>query len=130
MASVKEIRERMQELYLYDLYGFRAENKVLASLLYPLEKINSIAVGLHEGRKKMVVVTYYRLIIIHAPIGREAEIEIFNREEITNASYNKRFFSSSILFEAKGRGYEFTMVSRRVVELFVWAVEQPAPLRE
>lgn len=70
MASIGSIRERMQELYVYDLYGFRSENKALAGTLYPHEKINSFAVGLHEGLKKMLVVTTHRLIIIRSSFGK------------------------------------------------------------
>lgn len=119
----------MQELYVYDLYGFRTETKALAAVLYPYEKINSFAVGLHEGRRKMLVVTYYRLIIVFSKIGSPPEFRWFDREEISNPRFEKRFFASSISFEAQGETHEFSMVSRRVLELFVWAVEQPAPIR-
>ena len=127
--TVKDIRERMQELYVYDLYGFRSETKALAAILYPYETINSFAVGMHEGRRKMLVVTYYRLLVIFSRIGAPPEILSFDREEIKHPRFEKRFFTSTISFEAHGERHEFSMVSRRVLELFVWAVEQPAPIR-
>lgn len=125
MASVKSVRERMQELYVYDLYGFRSENKALAGVLYPHEKINSFAVGLHEGQKKMLVVTTHRLIIIRSSIGRAPDIQAVNRELVEDPSFVKRFFTSSLSFTLHGEVFTFHMVSRRVLELFVWAVEQP-----
>lgn len=127
--TVKEIRERMQELYVYDLYGFRTEIKTLAAILYPYETVNSFATGLHEGKRKLLVVTYYRIIIICTRFGTPPEILWFNREEISNPSFKKHFFTSSISFDIEGTHFLFSMVSRRVLELFVWAVNQPAPIR-
>jgi hypothetical protein len=125
MASIGSIRERMQELYVYDLYGFRSENKALAGTLYPHEKINSFAVGLHEGLKKMLVVTTHRLIIIRSSFGKTPDVQAVKRELIEEPSYTKRFFNSELSFKLHGETFTFTMVSRRVLELFVWAVEQP-----
>lgn len=127
--GLREIRDRMQELYVYDLYAFRTEVKPLASLLYPLETINCFAMGIHEGRRKLVVVTYYRIIIISTSFGSPAQIIEIPREAVSDPSYTKRFFTSSISFTADGDRYTFTLVSRRVLELFVWAVEQPGPIR-
>jgi fructose-1,6-bisphosphatase len=125
MASVKSVRERMQELYVYDLYGFRSENKALAAVLYPHEKINSFAVGFHEGLRKMLVVTSHRLLIIKSSIGKTPSVQAVKRELIEEPSYTKRFFTSSLSFKLDGETFTFRMVSRRVLELFVWAVERP-----
>jgi hypothetical protein len=119
----------MQELYVYDLYGFRTETKALASVLYPYETINCFATGIHKGKRRMLVVTYYRIIIVSTAFGSPADIVSINREQIRHASYTKRFFTSTISFEAEGTTYEFSMVSRRVLEMFTWAVEQTLPIR-
>ena len=125
MASIKSVRERMQELYIYDLYGFRSENKALAGTLFPHEKINSFAVGLHDGKKKMLVVTTHRLIIIRSSVGRAPEVQAVKREHVKDQKFQKRFFASTISFVVNNELFTFHMVSRRVLELFVWAVEQP-----
>jgi hypothetical protein len=128
--GLREIRERMQELYIYDLYAFRSELKPLSAVLYPYETINCILVGLHNRKRKLLAVTYYRIITISASFGSPAEITQINREHIKNPQYTKRWFISSISFETeKGESYTFSMVSRRVLDLFVWAVNQPAPIR-
>jgi len=128
--TLREIRERMQELYVYDLYAFRTELKPLAELLYPLETINCFAAGIHEKRRKFIVVTYYRVIIISTMFGNPAEITEIKRELVKNPTFKKRFFTSSISFEAEGETYSLSFVSRRVLELFVWAVTQPNPIRK
>ncbi|MDD3823203.1 MAG: PH domain-containing protein [Sphaerochaetaceae bacterium] len=127
--GVKEIRERMQELYVYDLYGFRTELKTLSSILYPYEKINCFATGIFKGKRRMLVVTHYRLIILSTGFGSAPEIFAFDREHISDPRFTKRFFTSSISFDAEGKTIELAMVSRRVLELFVWAVRQPLPKR-
>ncbi len=127
--GLREIRERMQELYVYDLYGFRTEIKPLASVLYPLETINCFAMGIHEGKRKLIVVTYYRIIIVSTSFGSPAQITEIPREAVGEPSYKKRFFTSSISFTADGKVHTFSLVSRRVLELFVWAVQLPAPIR-
>lgn len=127
--GVREIKQRMQELYVYDLYGFRTETKALASVLYPYETINCFATGIHKGKRRMLVVTYYRIIIVSTAFGSPADIVSINREKIQNPVYLKRFFTSSISFEADGTKYEFAMVSRRVLEMFIWALEQTLPIR-
>ncbi len=119
----------MQELYVYDLYAFRTEVKPLASLLYPLETINCFAMGIHDGKRKLVVVTYYRIIIISTSFGSPAQVTEIPREAVSDPTYIKRFFTSSISFTAEGERYTFSLVSRRVLELFVWAVQQPGPIR-
>ncbi|WP_422480056.1 PH domain-containing protein [Pleomorphochaeta sp. DL1XJH-081] len=127
--NMKEIRQRMQELYVYDLYGFRTEIKPLSQLLYPYETINCFATGIHQGKRKMLVVTYYRVLIISTSLGAPADIVEMKRETIEHATYEKRFFLSTLSFEAEGNSYHFSMVSRRVLELFVWAINQPPPIR-
>ena len=127
--GLREIRERLQELFLYDLYAFRSELKPLASLLYPLETINCVLAGFHEGRRKLLVVTYYRLIIITNTFGSPAQVTEIKRESVTHPSYVKRLCASSVSFEAEEQHYTFGFVSRRVLELFVWAVNQRHPTR-
>lgn len=119
----------MQELYVYDLYGFRTEIKPLSQLLYPYETINCFATGIHQGKRKMLVVTYYRVLIISTSLGAPADIVEMKRETIEHATYEKRFFLSALSFEVEGNSYHFSMVSRRVLELFVWAINQPHPIR-
>lgn len=120
-----DIIRRMQELFVYDLYGFRLETKALASIVYPYETINSFATGISDGVRKMVVVTGYRVIIVtRRPVGGTEAI-VIPRTQITSHSYEKRWFTSTISFGSEEGEYRFTGVSRRVVELFDWAMGQP-----
>lgn len=124
-TTKQDITRRMQELYVYDLYGFRLEVKALASIVYPYETINSFATGIHDGLRKMVVVTGYRLIIVSRRLVGGVEVIVIPRTRITSHSYERRWFTSSIEFESEEGHYHFRNVSRRVLELFEWAMEQP-----
>lgn len=127
--GVHGIKQRMQELFVYDLYGFRTEIKPLSEVLYPYETINCFATGIHQGKRRLLVVTYYRIIIVSTGFGAAPEFKEIKRELVENPSYKKKFFTSSLSFEAEGVTYTFSLVSRRVLELFVWAVNQPGPIR-
>lgn len=124
-TTPQDIRSRMQELYVYDLYGFRPEIKALTAIVYPYETINSFATGIHDGLRRLVVVTGYRVIIIGRRLAGGGEVIVIPRTAITSHSYKKRWFSSTISIESEEGDYIFTNVSRRVVELFDWAMEQP-----
>jgi hypothetical protein len=126
-SSARQIRERMQELYVYELYGFRLETKILAQIIYPHEQINCFATGIHDGLRRMVVVTDYRIIIVGRRLVGKPEIGIISRRDVTSHSMEKRWFTSSITVSTEESTYHFSAVSRRVVELFVWAMEQPLP---
>lgn len=121
----QDIRLRMQELYVYDLYGFRPEIKALASIVYPYETINCFATGINDGLRRLVVVTGYRVIIVSRRLIGGVEVTVIPRERIISHSYEKRWFASSIEFESEEGHFRFSNVSRRVLELFEWAMEQP-----
>jgi len=126
-TAKKDVRERMQELYVYDLYGFRPEIKSLSALLYPYETINCFATGVHQGLRRMVVVTVYRVLVIGNRLASGADVIAIPRKDVLSHTHNKRFFTSSIEFDTAKNHYEFTNVSRRVLELFDWALDQPLP---
>ena len=122
----QDIRRRMQELYVYDLYGFRPEIKALASIVYPYETINCFATGINDGLRRLVVVTGYRIIIVARRLIGGGEVNVIPRSEVTSHSFEKRWFTSSIEFESEQGHFLFRNVSRRVLELFDWAMEQPS----
>lgn len=124
-TTKQDIIQRMQELYVYDLYGFRPEIKALTAIVYPYETINSFATGILDGLRRLVVVTGYRVIIIGRRLAGGGEVVVIPRTAITAHSYEKRWFSSTISIESSEGNYVFRGVSRRVVELFDWAMEQP-----
>jgi hypothetical protein len=73
----------------------------------------------------MVVVTGYRVVVVGRRLVGQGELVSISRRDVTDFHYTKRWFSSTISFTANGQEYLFTGVSRRVVELFGWAMEQP-----
>ena len=115
----------MQELYVYDLYGFRPEVKILSTVLYSYEIIYSFATGIYNGLRRMVVVTNYRALIIGSRMLGGSEIIKIPRKEVKSSSYTKKLIGSSIEFSTAENKYVFENVSRRVLELFEWALKQP-----
>lgn len=124
----KEIRDRMRELYIYDLYSLRGEIKPLGRTLYPGETVNCFATGIMDGLRRMAAVTASRVIIIGCRPGSAPEFHIIPRAEIVSHAVTKRFFGSSIEFTGRdGVSFKMTNVSRRILELFEWALERPLP---
>lgn len=120
------IIDRMKELYVYDLYGFRREIKPLGRLLYPGEPINCFAMGVYEGLRRMLVVTDSRVIIVGNHLGAPSDVDIIPRKDIVSHSATKKIFGSSIEFSTEnGARYILTAVSRRVLDVFNWALDQP-----
>lgn len=126
-VAPQDIRKRMQELYVYDLYGFRTEIKALSSILYPFETINAFATGIYKGKRRMIVVTIYRIVVVSTGLASEPDVYELRREDITGYTIKKKFFVSSISVESGEETFEFKMVSRRVLDLFGWAIDQPLP---
>ncbi len=123
------ITERMKELYVYDIYGLRRELKPLSRILYNGEPLNCFATGVMDGLRRLLVVTDSRVIIIGNHLGSPSDIDIIPRKDITAHSATKKFFRSSIEFTTVNDArYTLTGVSRRVLDLFNWALDQP--LRE
>lgn len=121
MVSKNAIIKQLQDLYLYSLYGFSKELKPLASILNPDEKINFVARGLYQGSRQMMVVTSKRVIIID---GRFGNVKVIKLNAIINYSVTKVLFASAVRFNTEYEVFEMTNVPRKVLDLFIWAMEQ------
>lgn len=121
----KDIIERLQELYIYDLYGFKKELKPLSMLLYIDEKINCVATAIIDGKRRFVCVTDYRVIILFTPIVGINENTVVLRKAIVDYSAEKKFFNSSFSFSTKDKTFSFKNTQKRIIDLFLWAMEQP-----
>ncbi len=116
---------RLQELYIYDLYGFKKELKPLASLLYIDEKINFMATAIFDGKRRLVCITDYRIIILFIPIIGSAESTIVKRKAVVDYQAKEKFFTSWFSFNTKGQSFLFKNTQKRIIDLFLWAMEQP-----
>lgn len=121
----KDIISRLQELYIYDLYGFKTELKPLAMILLLDEQINCVATAVFEGKRRLICVTDYRVIIIATPIVGSTETTIIKRKAITDYKANKKIYNSNFTIATKGKEYFFKNSQRRIIDLFLWAMEQP-----
>ncbi len=121
----RDITERLQELYIYDLYGFKRELKPLAMILNIDETINCMATGIFEGKRRLVCVTDYRVIILFVPAVGIPENTIILRDGIIDYEASEKFFTSTFSFSTKNMNFKFKNTQRRIIDLFLWAMEQP-----
>ncbi|MGD1823215.1 MAG: hypothetical protein ACPKM0_10705 [Pleomorphochaeta sp.] len=121
----KDIVERLQELYIYDLYGFKRELKPLAMILLIDETINCMATAIIEGKRRLVCVTNFRVIILFTPLVGIPENTIILRKAIVDYSANKKFYNSSFSFSTKDLTFECRNTQKRIIDLFLWSMEQP-----
>jgi len=121
----RDITERLQELYIYDLYGFKRELKPLAMILNIDETINCMATGIYEGKRRLVCVTDYRVIILFIPVVGIPENTIILRDAIIDYDAREKFFTSTFSFSTKNMNFNFKNTQRRIIDLFLWSMDQP-----
>lgn len=121
----KDIISRLQELYIYDLYGFKTELKPLAMILNIDETINCVATAIFEGKRRLICITDYRVIILMTPMIGSTESTIIKRKAITDYSATKKFYNSYFSLSTKDKTYLFRNTQKRIIDLYLWALEQP-----
>lgn len=120
-----DIIERLQELYIYDLYGFKRELKPLAMILNIDETINCMATGIIDGKRRLVCITDYRVIILFVPAVGIPENTVIIRDAIIDYSATEKFFTSTFSFSTSEMTFSFKNTQRRIIDLFLWSMEQP-----
>lgn len=125
MVSNAVIIKRLQELYLYSLYGFSSELKALASILKPEETPNFFARGLYNGIRQMLVITDARVLLVYSPRLARGEVKVIDRQAVTGYSVSKIMFNNSVRFNTDTDVFEMRHVPGKVLDLFNWAMEQP-----
>lgn len=130
MAGKKEVIRRLQELYLYSLYGFSSELAPLAAMLGEGEIPNFFCRGVYDGRRQMLVITNLRVIFIYAPRLSSADVKVVRRDAVEGYSVSRIMFNNSVRFNTQDEVFEMTRVPGKVLDLFTWAMEQPLPARD
>ena len=113
-----DLNERLRALGLYSEYYHRLELKPLANMLQVDEKLLCILTGVNEGRRRMLAVTDYRLIIIGAGAVTSGEVTTIKRSAVTAWKFDRRFLLSSVTVNAAGKDYEFRQTQAARKELF------------
>ncbi|MCY1151050.1 MAG: hypothetical protein OWP43_01370 [Sphaerochaetaceae bacterium] len=121
----KDIISRLQELYIYDLYGFKTELKPLALILLVDETINCVATAILDGKRRFVCITDYRIIILFTPVVGTGESTIIKRKAVVDFEANKKILNSSFKITTDEKEYIFRNTQRRIIDLFLWAMKQP-----
>lgn len=122
--TTNEIRKRLQELGLSDLYGFKRELRTLPSVLSYDEVIYAMTSGLFEGSRWSVFVTDQRIILISSHIVSGVGVKYLNRSDVHDISVKRGFLFGSLAFLVGDTPIEIAHVAKRSIDLFVWALER------
>lgn len=120
-----DINERLSELGIYSDYYYRREIKPLSQLINCDEALNCVFTGVSEGYRKLVAITDFRIIIIGTPTLGSPDIKYIRRSGLKSFVFNKRFLTSSVVFETADSRFEFKQVQRARYKLFNWAMNEP-----
>ncbi len=120
-----DIEARLKELGIYSNYYYKLELKVLARILNLDEKLNSVVTGVVDGRRRMVVVTDFRIIIVAAGAISAAEVLIIRRDAVKSWKFEKKFLLSSITIETSEKTVVIKQTQGSQQKLFTWAMNQP-----
>lgn len=119
-----DITERLRELGIYSQYYYRLELKPLSRFLNVDEKLNCVLTGVIDGRRRLVAITDFRILLIASGAITSGEILIIRRDAVTSWSFNKKFLLSSAVIETKDKTYQIKQTQAGIQKLFTWAMEQ------
>lgn len=128
MIGKDALTKRLQELYLYSLYGFSVELRPLSMMLKPEETLNFLCRGRLDGVRQMIAVTDARIIFISSPMLAKGQVRVVDRRAVNSHSVSRILLGSSIKFNTDKDVYEMAGVPAKVLDLFEWAMEQPVKL--
>jgi len=121
----KDIDERLRQLGIYSDYYYRLELKPLAKILNFDEKLLCVLTGFHNGSRKMLAVTDWRMIIIGSGVVSGSSGIYIKRKNVKEWKFNKRFLLSSVSFSDGSETYEFRQTQGARKELFESAMNSP-----
>ena len=120
----QEIRKRLQELGLSDLYGFKRELRTLPGLLTFDEVLYAMTSGITEGSRWSVFVTDARVIFISSHIVSGVGVKYIDRADVREITVKRGLLFGSISFIAGETPVMIDQVAKRSIDLFVWALER------
>ena len=123
--SKKDIESRLHELGIYSNYYYRIELKALSHILNVDETLNSVVTGVFDGRRRMIAVTDYRIIIVASGAISAGEVTVIRRDAVKSWKFNKKILLSSIEIETSEKTFVFKQTQAGQKNLFTWAMNQP-----
>ncbi len=120
--------KRLQELGIYSDFYYRKELKPLTQVLGEREQLNCMLTGVHEGNRKMLVVTDQRLLILFSAALADKAITAIRRDAVKDWQFEKKLLFSKLSFSTNsGERFVFTNTQGSMKEFFEWAMKQPLP---
>lgn len=121
----RDIETRLRELGIYSNYYYRLELKALSMVMNPDETLNSVITGVMDGRRRLVAVTDYRVIIIAGGTLGAGEVTLIRRDSIKDWHFTKKFLLSSVEIKTSEQNFLIKQTQGGQQKLFTWAMEQP-----
>ncbi len=119
-----DVLSRLKELGIYSDYYYRIELKVLGQLLNMDEKLNSVLTGVVDGKRRMVAVTDFRILIISAGVVSQSDIKIIKRTAVKSWQFTKKFLLSSVSIITEQGEILIKQTQAKQEKLFTWAMNQ------
>lgn len=121
----QDIKERLKELNLHDVYGYRMEIKALPQVLGLDEELYGITSGLYHGRRWLSAVTGETVYMISSSPVSSTEVKKFARNSVHNISSRKGLFFGKIIIElADDDIIILEHVAKKSIDGFLWAVDR------
>ncbi len=120
----EEIKDKLKELGVYNLYSYRLETRTLPQILHMDEQLYGVTSGVYEGRRWLAAVTGEHLYLIAVNPLSKTEVKLVKRSAVTQVKVKKGILFSSVSLEHDDGVIRLDHVSKASVSSFVWAVQR------
>lgn len=120
----KEIQNRLTELGLQSLYGYRRELKALPQLLADDENLNGITSGVYQGRRWLLAVTHKRMIFVTANTLSGVEVKSFDLSQLVKTSNKKGFLFAAITLNLQEEEITLQHIAKQSLPSLTAALER------
>ena len=119
MATLKELKARLSELGLEREYGYRRELKLLPDILEPDEELRAVTSGVHDGLRRLVVLTQRRLLMLQKPPAGTPNLLYVPREEVLAVEAKRGLFFATLCLHTRARLFVFHNVLKKSLPPFL-----------
>ncbi len=125
MATLKELKARLSELGVEREYGYRRELRLLPEILKPDEELRAVTSGLHDGQRRLVVLTQRRLLVLQKPAVGKPNLLYVPREEVTAAEARRGLLFGVLTIHTSDRAFVFHNVAKKSLPPFLEDLGSP-----
>ncbi|MFO7782810.1 MAG: PH domain-containing protein [Spirochaetia bacterium] len=125
MATLQELKARLSQLGLARDYGYRRELRLLPQILEPDEELRAVTSGVHDGLRRLVVLTQRRLLVLQKPAVGKPSLLYVPREEITAAEGRRGVLFGVLTIHTSAQPFVFYNVAKKSLPPFLEEISPP-----